>query len=170
MPLVDATPITRGARPSAPDASSSSVIRNGASTFTASTGSHLSGVMLASSLSRVIPALCTTTSSRPYREVTCASRREAASSAVTSSCSAVPWISLATVARASPAVDEGGAPGEQEPQPTEHGRRVQPDAVGHQQPVAGRSAAQLLGQGPQDALDAAAGRGIEGILRSLAKE
>ena len=51
----------------------------------------------------MMPALCTTMSIEPCRDTACSTMRLPASSAVTSTCSAVPWTSLATAASASPA-------------------------------------------------------------------
>ena len=71
--------------------------------LTAMTLPHRSASMLTSSLSRVMPALCTTTSRPPCRDVACSTIRRPASSAVTSSWRAVPPTSLATPVSASPA-------------------------------------------------------------------
>ncbi len=71
--------------------------------LTAITEFQRAASMLTSSLSRVIPALWTTTSTPPCRCRRCSTSRWGASPAVMSSCSAVPPISLATAASCSPA-------------------------------------------------------------------
>ena len=167
--------------------------------------------MLASSLSRVMPALCTTMSSRPCRCSACSSERAPASGAVTSSCSAVPRTRLATATSCSPAagtstamtvapsrarvsaieapmpraapvttatrpasgfsqssgqragggvdgqqltVDERGLGRQEEPQRAEHRGGRDRHAVVEHDAVAGGPAAQLLGQRPQQTVDA----------------
>ena len=71
--------------------------------LTAMTEFQRAASMLTSSLSRVMPALWTTMSTPPCRSRRCSISRCGASSAVMSSWSAVPPISLATAASESPA-------------------------------------------------------------------
>ncbi len=101
MPEVEASDTTR--RPGSPAARNASFIRSCDSRFTAMTESHLAASMLASSLSRVMPALWITMSSFPCLDVACSMITAPASSRVMSSCRAVPETWLATFASASPA-------------------------------------------------------------------
>ena len=114
MPLVEATDTIRGASRKCSEASRASLIRSCAAMLTAITEFQRPASMLASSLSRVIPALWITMSSRPWRAAAWSMIRWPASSRLMSSCRAVPWTSLATAARWSPAAgmstsDERGA-------------------------------------------------------------
>ena len=69
MPAIDATPMIRPLSWTRPWASSSVVIRSGATRLTSMTELQRSSSMLASVLSRVMPALCTTMSTPPWAVV-----------------------------------------------------------------------------------------------------
>ncbi len=103
MPLVEATDTIRGEFRKCSEASSASLIRSCAAILTAITESQRPWSMLASSLSRVMPALWITMSRRPWRSTAWSMIRCPASSRLMSSCRAVPCTSLATAARWSPA-------------------------------------------------------------------
>ncbi|CKS97449.1 Uncharacterised protein [Mycobacterium tuberculosis] len=104
MPAIDDSPITRPPSPMLPLPTRPSVSRNGASRLTARTASQRASSMLASSLSRVMPALLTRMSALPpWWSRRCSLILSTASSAVTSSHSAVPPTLLAVSARFSAA-------------------------------------------------------------------
>ena len=84
MPAIEATPMIRPLSWTTPCASSSAVIRSGATRLTSSTEFQRSSSMLASRLSRVMPALCTTMSTPPWAVVRCWAIRFGASLAVMS--------------------------------------------------------------------------------------
>ena len=79
-----------------PWSSSSRVIRSGAVRFTAITELQRSSAMLASLLSRVMPALCTTACTPPYLSLTCWAMRCGASLPVMSRVRWSPSSSLIT--------------------------------------------------------------------------